>query len=91
MSMTIPQRKAQLKKLIDSVKDPAVLDRVAKVLEKPVRQSAMVKRALKAEEDLKAGRVHSWDEVSAERDQLIDSLYSEKKSPSRAGRSKRAV
>jgi MoxR-like ATPase len=64
---------------------------VAKVLEKPVRQSAMVKRALKAEEDLKAGRVHSWDEVSAEMDQLIDSLYSEKKSPSRAGRSKRAV
>jgi MoxR-like ATPase len=51
----------------------------------------MVKRALKAEEDLKAGRVHSWDEVSAEMDQLIDSLYSEKKSPSRAGRSKRAV
>lgn len=64
-----------MKKLIDSVKDPAVLDKVAKVLEKPVRQSAMVKRALKAEEDIKAGRVHSWEEVSVEMEQLIDSLY----------------
>jgi hypothetical protein len=92
MFMTIPQRKAQFTKLIDSVKDPAVLDKVAKVLEKPVRQSALIKRALKAEEDLKAGRTHSWDEVSAGMDQLIDSLYSEKKkTPSRPKRSKRSV
>jgi hypothetical protein len=90
--MTIPQRKAHLKKLIDSVKDPVVLENVAKVLEKPVRQSALVKRALKAEEDLKAGRVHSWEEVSAEMDQLIDSLYPEKKkSLPRTTRPKRSV
>jgi hypothetical protein len=76
--MTIPQRKAQLKKLIDSVKDPAVLERLAKVLEKPVRQSAMVKRALKAEEDLKAGRFQSLEEFNKDMDEFIDGLYAKK-------------
>lgn len=33
--MTIPQRKAQLKKLIDSVKDPAVLEKVAESWRSP--------------------------------------------------------
>lgn len=76
--MTIPQRKAQLKKLIDSVKDPAVLDKVAKVLEKPVRQSAMVKRALKAEEDLKAGRFQTLEEFNKDMDEFIEGLYAKK-------------
>ncbi|MBX2978047.1 MAG: hypothetical protein KF905_02035 [Flavobacteriales bacterium] len=76
--MTIPQRKAHLKKLIDSVKDPAVLERVAKVLEKPVRQSAMVKRALKAEEDLKAGRFQTLEEFNKDMDEFIESLYAKK-------------
>lgn len=76
--MTIPQRKAHLKKLIDSVKDPVVLERVAKVLEKPIRQSAMVKRALKAEEDLKAGRFQTLEEFSKDMDEFIDGLYAKK-------------
>jgi hypothetical protein len=76
--MTIPQRKAQLKKLIDSVNDPAVLDRLAKVLERPVRQSAMVKRALKAEEDLKAGRFQTLEEFNKDMDEFIDGLYAKK-------------
>ena len=91
--MTIPQRKAQLKKLIDSVNDPAVLDQVAKVLEmptdEPARQSAMVKRALKAEEDIKAGRVYSWGQVNEEMGALIERLYSKpKKAAKRATRAK---
>lgn len=78
MSMTVPQRKAQLKKLIDSVNDPVVLDRVAKLLEKPKRQSAMVKRALKAEEDLKAGRFQTLEEFNKDMDAFIDGLYAKK-------------
>lgn len=76
--MTIPQRKAHLKRLIDSVKDPAVLEKVAKVLEKPVRQSAMVKRALKAEKDLKAGRFQTLEEFSKDMDEFIEGLYAKK-------------
>ena len=76
--MTIPQRKAQLKKLIDSVKDPAVLDKVAKVLEKPVRQSAMVKRALKAEEDLKAGRFQTLEEFNRDMGEFIEGFSAKK-------------
>lgn len=78
-AMTIPQRKAQLKKLIDSVKDPAVLEKVAKVLEKPVRQSAIVKRAVKAEESIKAGLIYPWDQVNDEMGALIEDLYSKPK------------
>jgi hypothetical protein len=77
-AMTIPQRKAQLKKLIDSEKDAAVLDKVAKVLERPVRQSAMVKRALKAEEDLKAGRFQTLEEFNKDMDEYIEGLYAKK-------------
>jgi len=76
--MTIPQRKAQLKKLIDAVKDPAVLGKVAKVLEKPTaspaRQSALVRRALKAEEDINAGRVYPWEQMDEEVGALIEQL-----------------
>ncbi len=80
--MTIPQRKAQLKKLIDSVKDPAVLEKVAKVLEKPTlvsaRQSPLVKRALKAEEDLRAGRFQTLEEFNKDMDEFIEGLYAKK-------------
>jgi len=76
--MTIPQRKAQLKKLIDAVKDPAVLGKVAQVLEKPTaspaRQSALVRRALKAEEDINAGRVYPWEQMDEEVGALIEQL-----------------
>lgn len=79
--MTVKQRKDQLKKLIDAEKDPVVLEQVAKVLQRvpKVRQSAMVKRALKAEEDYKAGRYQTWEEVSSEMDALIDRLYAKPK------------
>jgi hypothetical protein len=76
--MTIPQRKAHLKKLIDSVRDPAVLDRVAKVLEKAPLQSPLVKRALKAEEDLKAGRFQTLEEFDKDMVEFIDGLYAKK-------------
>jgi hypothetical protein len=85
--MTVQQRKNQLKKLIDAEKDPVVLEQVAKVLAKhpvrPVRQSALVKRALKADEDYKAGRYQAWEEVSTEMDALIDRLYAKPKKASK--------
>lgn len=77
-AMTIPQRKEHLKKLIDSVKDPAVLEKVAMVLEQPVGESVMVKRALKAEEDLKAGRFQTLEEFSKDMDEFIEGLYAKK-------------
>lgn len=77
--MTVQQKKNQLKKLIDAEKDPVVLEQVAKVLAKhqvrPVRQSALVKRTLKAEEDYKAGRYQTLEAFSKEMDAFIDGLY----------------
>ncbi len=79
--MTVQQRKDQLKKLIDAEKDPVVLEQVARVLQKrapKARQSALVKRALKAEEDYKAGRYQTLDAFSKEMDAFIDGLYEKK-------------
>jgi len=73
--MTIPQRKAHLKKLIDSVKDPSVLDKVARVLEKAPLQSPLVKRALKAEGDLRAGRFQTVEEFNREMDAFVETLH----------------
>jgi len=79
--MTTSSKKALLKKLIDAEKDPVVLEQVAKVLQQrvpKVRQSAMVKRALKAEEDYKAGRYRTLESFSKEMDSFIDGLYEKK-------------
>lgn len=76
--MTIPQRMARLKRLIDTVRDPAVLDKVAKVLGSPVRQSPLVKRALKAEGDLKAVRFQTPEEFNKDMDEFMEGLYSKK-------------
>ena len=85
--MTYAAKKAHLKKLIDAEKDPVVLEQVAKVLAKhkarPVRQSALVKRVLKSEEDFKAGRYQTWEAVSTEMDMLIDQLYAKPKKASK--------
>ena len=43
-----------------------------------VRQSAMVKRALKAEEDLKAGRFQTLEEFNKDMDEFIEGLYAKK-------------
>lgn len=48
-----------------------------------------MKRALKAEQDIKAGRVIPWDQVNDEIGALIDHLYSKpKKTAKRAVRAK---
>ena len=77
--MTTVQKKAKLKKLLDKERDPGILELVEKVLERETKavnfQSDLVKRVLRSEEDLKAGRHHDWDTVSKEMDELIDSLY----------------
>ena len=77
--MTTPNKKALLKKLIEAERDPAVLDLVDNVLQRRTRgvafQSDMVKRVLRSEEDLKAGRFQTLDEFGRDMETFIDSLY----------------
>lgn len=58
--------KEELKQRIDLEEDPAVLDAVKDLLSPPpidpVLQAKLVSRALKAEEDIKAGRVYTSEE-----------------------------
>lgn len=77
--MTTPNKKALLKKLIEAERDPAVLDLVDNVLQRRTRgvafQSDMVKRVLRSEEDLKAGRFQTLEEFGRDMETFIDSLY----------------
>lgn len=58
--------KEEIKQMIDHVEDPAVLDAIKDLLSHspidPVLQAKLVSRALKAEEDIKAGRVYTSEE-----------------------------
>jgi len=62
--MTAASKKALLKKLIESERDPAVLDLVDNVLQRRTRavafQSDMVHRVMRAKEDYKAGRFQTF-------------------------------
>ncbi|MBL0127183.1 MAG: hypothetical protein IPP83_06915 [Flavobacteriales bacterium] len=77
--MTAASKKALLKKLIESERDPAVLDLVNNVLQRRTRgvafQSDMVQRVMRAEEDYKAGRSQTLEEFGKDMEQFIDSLY----------------
>jgi len=59
--------KEEIKQRIDQEDDPAILDAVKDLLNHPpidpVLQAKLVSRALKAEEDFKAGRIYSKEEV----------------------------
>jgi flagellar biosynthesis regulator FlbT len=60
---TITQQKQDLVRLIESVNDPIVLRAIKDLLNHiaidPIFDEKLVSRALKAEEDIKAGRVYS--------------------------------
>jgi hypothetical protein len=61
--------KEKIKQMIDLEDDPAVLDAVKDLLNHPlidpVLQAKLVSRALKAEDDIKAGRVYTRDEFKS--------------------------
>ncbi|MFT3884084.1 MAG: hypothetical protein QM724_01250 [Flavobacteriales bacterium] len=77
--MTTERKKALLKKLIGSEKDPAILDLVDNVLQRRTRgvafQSDLVQRVMRSEEDLKAGRYQTLEEFDKDMRGFIDSLY----------------
>jgi len=80
-SMTTASKKALLKKLIESERDPAVLDLVDNVLQGRTRavafQSDLVQRVLRSEEDDKAGRFQTLQEFEKDMDQFIGTLHME--------------
>ena len=58
--------KEELKQRIDLEDNPIVLDAVKDLLNHPpVLQAKLVSRALKAEEDIKAGRVYTSEEFKS--------------------------
>ena len=79
--MTTASKKALLKKLIESERDPAVLDLVDNVLQGRTRavafQSDRVQRVLRSEEDHKAGRFQTLQEFEKDMDQFIGTLHME--------------
>ena len=59
--------KLELQRMIEAESDPSILEAIRELLQKqkidPVLQEKMVSRALKAEEDFKAGRFYTREEV----------------------------
>ncbi len=89
--MTSTAKKSQIKKLLEKEKDPGILDLVEKVLERRTKainfDSDLVKRVLRSEEDLKAGRYSTLEEFDKEMDEFIDGLYAKKPNgPAKAGK-----
>jgi|GEM_PF-1164115 len=80
-SMTTAGKKALLKKLIESERDPAVLDLVDNVLQGRTRSVAfhsdLVQRVLRSEEDHKTGRFQTLEEFEKDIDQFIGTLHME--------------
>lgn len=80
--MTTTKLKAELKKLIEAEKDQRVLDLVRELLTRPARnaktRSPLIKRALKAEEDLKEGRHMTLEGFDKSIGEFIQQLYSPK-------------
>lgn len=69
VSMNIETRKLHLFEAILSLNNEAIIDRLESVLEEeklnPETQKIMESRALKSEEDIKAGRVYTLEEAEA--------------------------
>lgn len=59
--------KNEIQKLVETQSDPTILQRVYEILEQAQQEAAwkevMTARALKAEEDIKAGRVYTLEEA----------------------------
>lgn len=80
--MTAIEKKALLKKLIEAEHDPNVLELVNNVLQRCTRSVAfssdLVKRIVRSEEDLRAGRFQTMDEFERDIDTFIDKLDTER-------------
>ena len=67
--------KEELKQRIDLEDDPAMLQAVKDLLDhppiNPILQEKLISRALKAQEDIKAGRVYSKEEVIQRTNHLV--------------------
>lgn len=67
MAMTTAGIKTELQKMIENETDMRVLEAIRTILQKtslnPILKEKLTGRALKSEEDIKAGRVFSKEEV----------------------------
>ena len=66
--------KEELKQKIEMEDDPSVLQAIRDLLfpeENPIYKEKLISRALKAEEDIKAGRVYTSEEFKAKIDESI--------------------
>lgn len=86
--MTIRERKAYLKTLIENERDKSVLDLVERMLERKKigldMKKPIVRRALRAEQDLQEGRFSTLEEFNKEMDFFIEGLYGKKSKTSRS-------
>jgi hypothetical protein len=73
---TIAQQKQELVRLIESVNNPEILDAVKNLLSESERNSLIKKKmvlgALKSEEDFKAGRIYTREQVVERTNRLFD-------------------
>ena len=73
--MTNVQLKTKVKKLIDKERSNYMLLSVEAMLRSETKEASMRRRLIDAAErseaDIKAGRVHTWEEVEAELDALL--------------------
>ena len=64
--MKVAEIKNEIQKLVETENDPDILNNVYEILEKAQQEArmkeAIIEGALKAEEDIKAGRVYSSEE-----------------------------
>ncbi|SKC40429.1 hypothetical protein [Ohtaekwangia koreensis] len=64
--MKVAEIKSEIQKLVEVQNDPDILNNVYEILEKAQKEAeikaTMTARALKAEEDIKEGRVYTMDE-----------------------------
>lgn len=64
--LTIEQQKEEIKKLVDEQQDSAVIKEVYELLQPrldPILREKLIARALRSEEDIKHGRVHTIEEA----------------------------
>lgn len=65
--MKVAEIKNEIQKLVETENDPGILNTVYEILEKAQQEArmkeAIIEGALKAEEDIKAGRIYSSEEL----------------------------
>jgi rRNA-processing protein FCF1 len=73
--MKVAEIKSEIQKLVEVQNDPDILNNVYEILEKAQKEAevkaAMIARSLKAEEDIKEGRVYTMDEAIKKSDEHL--------------------